>query len=163
MRLYLLRHADADAASHWTDADRPLSPAGKEEAETIAEAIRAMKLSFNAVFSSPLVRARQTAEIAVRYLPPVAIQPLEQLRPGSDPQSLFRELQSLPRDTHALLVSHEPFVSRCIGRLISAESEPNISIKKASLTCVEVGSPVQRGAGVLLWMITNENFRAIKS
>ena len=62
---------------------------------------------------------------------------------------MFRELQSYPRDSRLLLVTHKPFASRCIANLISMNSDSKISIKKASLSCVEVGSPVQRGAGVL--------------
>jgi len=161
MRLYFLRHADADAATRWTDAERPLSTIGVEQATAVAEAMRSMETAVGTIFSSPLLRAKQTAEIVGRQFPSVKIQTLEQLRPDSEPEGLLRELQSMPRDTRALIVSHEPFVSRCIGRLISTGGEQYISIKKASLACVEVGLPVQRGSGVLLWLMTNEILRLI--
>jgi phosphohistidine phosphatase SixA len=121
-----------------------------------------MKLTFTVVLSSPLERAKQTAEIATRQFPSVKIQTLEHLLSNSDPENLFRELQSFSRDSRVLIVSHEPFVSRCIASLISAGSEPKISIKKAALSCVEVGLPVQRGAGVLLWLITSEQMRLMR-
>jgi phosphohistidine phosphatase len=163
MRLFLLRHADADASGSVADSERPLSAAGIEEAHAVADALRHMKITFGIVLSSPFLRARQTAEIVATQIPSVRVQILEQIQSGSDPENLFRELQSLPRDTRTLVVSHEPFVSRCIGRLISAGNEPNISIKKASLSCVEVGSPVRPGSGVLLWLLTNEQLRFMKS
>jgi len=163
MRLFFLRHADAGASGPTPDSERPLSPAGIEEAHAAADALLRLKITFGIVLSSPFVRARQTAQVVSTQFPLIKIQILEQLQPASDPENLFRELQSLPRDTRALLVSHEPFVSRCIGRLISGGNEPNISIKKASLSCVEVGSPVRPGSGVLLWLLTNEQLRLLKT
>lgn len=163
MRLFFLRHADADVGSHGSDSERALSPSGIDDVVAVANALRLMKLTFTVVLSSPLKRARQTAEIATKQFPSIKIQTLEHLLSTSDPENLFRELQSFPRDSRALLVSHEPFVSRCIANLICVGSEPKISIKKAALSCVEVGSPVQRGAGVLLWLLTNEQMRLMKS
>ncbi len=162
MRLFFLRHADAGAGGPAPDIERPLSPAGIEEARAAANALLHLNTTFGIILSSPFLRARQTAQIVSTQFPSIKTQILEQLQPASDPEDFFRELQALSRDTRALVVSHEPFVSRCIGRLISGGNEPNISIKKASLSCVEVGSPVRPGSGVLLWLLTNDQLRLLK-
>lgn len=159
MRLYFLRHGDAELKPASSDADRKLTDEGISQAECTSRAISSMKLSLTAIFSSPLIRAQQTAEIVSRTFPSLSVQPLDQLAPSSQPHDLFRELLSVPRDGRILLVSHEPFISHCIASLVGGVGEPKISIKKGSLAGVEVGSPVQAGAGVLLWLLTNEQMK----
>ena len=159
MRLYFLRHGDAELGSPVNDSDRNLTSEGIAEAECAAGSVRLLKLTFTALLSSPLDRARQTAEIVAKQYPAVQLQSFEHITPTSEPQNLFRELHSFPRDSRILLVSHEPFISHCIAALISGGGQPRISIKKASLACVEVGSPIQRGAGILLWLLTTEQMK----
>ena len=161
MRLYFLRHGDAELGGSVNDSDRDLTLEGVEEVECAARSVRAMKLTFTSILSSPLDRARQSAAIVAKQYPAVQPQVFEQITPTSDPQNLFHELHSYPRDSRILLVSHEPFISHCIATLISGSNQPRISIKKASLACVEVGSPIQRGAGILLWLITSEQMKLI--
>ena len=163
MRLFVVRHADAEASSRGGDTERPLSATGTAEAETLASAATLLRLSLNSIFVSPLLRARQTAEIVGKKFPSVPLQVLEVLKPSSDPKALYKELQALPRDARVLIVSHEPYVSNCIASLISAEGTPGVNMKKASLACLEVGSPVQRGSGILLWLLTNEQLKLLKS
>lgn len=163
MRLYFLRHGDAELGSSANDSDRNLSPEGIEEAEHAAGSVRLLKLTFTSLLSSPLDRARQTAAIVAKQYPAVQLQVFEHITPTSDPQNLFRELRSFPRDSRILIVSHEPFISHCIATLINGGSQPRISIKKASLACVEVGSPIQRGAGILLWLLTAEQMKLMST
>ncbi|MDH7571187.1 MAG: histidine phosphatase family protein, partial [Armatimonadota bacterium] len=71
MQLYLLRHgaaADADPARGLTDALRPLTDAGRRGVESIAVALRGAGVRPEVVFSSPCIRAVQTAEIVARVL-----------------------------------------------------------------------------------------------
>ena len=121
-----------------------------------------MKLNLTAVLTSPTARAKATAEIVAKQFPAIRIQILDHLVSSADPLDLFRELQSYPRDSRLLLVTHKPFASRCIANLITMTSESKISVRKASLSCIEVGSPVQRGAGVLLWLLTNEQMQLMR-
>jgi phosphohistidine phosphatase len=159
MRLFILRHADAEIEGHRNDADRKLTREGIAEAECVANAVRLLKLNFTSVLTSPTTRAKATAEIVAKQFPSVRIQSMEHLVPSAEPQDLFRELQSFPRDSRLLLVTHKPFASRCIANLINMANDSKISIRKASLSCIEVGSPIQRGAGTLLWILTNEQMQ----
>ena len=162
MRLFILRHADAETEGHRNDIDRKLTPEGIAEAECVADAVRIMKLNLTAVLTSPTARAKATADIVAKQFPAIRIQILDHLVSSADPLDLFRELQSYPRDSRLLLVTHKPFASRCIADLIAMTSESKISVRKASLSCIEVGSPVQRGAGVLLWLLTNEQMELMR-
>lgn len=159
MRLYFLRHGDAELGGATNDSDRELTSEGIAEAECVANAVRLLKLSFTGLLSSPLDRAKQTAAIVAGQHPAIKLRIFEHLTPTSDPEKLFHELRSFPRDSRILLVSHEPFISHCIATLTSGGTQPKISVKKASLACVEVGSPIQRGAGILLWLLTNEQMK----
>lgn len=154
MRLYFLRHGDASSSGFASDSDRTLSPEGIAEIESVRNAVRLMKLNFTHILASPFVRAQESARIVSTLFPSISVQPCEHLAPNSDPQNLFRELRPFPRDGRILFVSHEPFLSRCISSLISVNSDSKISIKKAALACLEAGSPPQRGAGILLWILT---------
>ncbi len=162
MRLFILRHADAETEGRRNDIDGKLTPEGIAQAECVADAVGIMKLNLTAVLTSPTARAQATAEIVAKQFSPVRIQILEQLVSAADPKDLFRELQSYPRDSRLLLVTHKPFASRCIAHLIGMNNDSKISVKKASLSCVEVGSPVQRGGGVLVWFLTNEQMQLMR-
>ena len=66
MNLYILRHGIAvehGAPGYAKDADRPLTPEGERKLGQIAEAMKALELTFDLILSSPYLRARQTAEI----------------------------------------------------------------------------------------------------
>ena len=162
MRLFILRHADAETEGYRNDLDRELTPEGIAQAERVADAVRVMKLNLTSVLTSPTVRTKATAEIVAKQFTSIRIQILDHLLPSADPQNLFRELQSFPRDSRLLVVTHKPFATRCLASLITMTNESKISIKRAALSCVEVGSPVQRGAGVLLWLLTNEQMQLLK-
>ena len=71
MKLYILRHgeaADHGDPRYKNDADRPLTPKGTQRTKALAHALRQMDITFDLIFSSPLVRARETAEIVERGL-----------------------------------------------------------------------------------------------
>lgn len=159
MRLFILRHADAETGEHKNDIDRKLTAEGIAEAECVASAARIMKLNLSAILTSPTARTKATAEIVAKQFPSIRIHILEHLVSSADPQELLRELQSYPRDSRLLLVTHKPIANRCIASLIGMTNDSKISLRKASLSCIEVGSPVQHGAGVLLWLLTNEQMQ----
>ena len=162
MRLFILRHADAESDDGKNDAGRKLTPEGIAQAQDAANAIRILRLNLTAVLTSPTARAAATAEIAAARFPSLRVQALDYLLPAGDPKDLFRDLQSFSRDSRVLLVTHKPFATRCIASLVGMNNDAKISIRKASLSCVEIGSPVQRGGGVLLWLLTNEQLRLMK-
>ncbi|MDE3056840.1 MAG: histidine phosphatase family protein [Bacteroidota bacterium] len=163
MLLYFLRHADAATSGYANDFDRELTDEGKTEAEYVRRAIRGMKLSFTDVLCSPCVRARQTAKIVLGDFPALKIEDCDCLTSSSDPANLFGKLSRYPGDGKILLVTHEPFASMSIASLLSGSSEPKISMKKASVACIETRSPVQRRTGTLLWLLANEQMKLLLS
>lgn len=113
MKLFLLRHGlavEAGARRFAKDSERPLTPKGERKLWTIAEAVKALGLSFDRILSSPYLRASQTAEIIVAALG--AQQELElsdTLAPAGSPAKLIEHLNRLnPAPESVLLVGHEP-------------------------------------------------------
>ncbi|MEX0602357.1 MAG: phosphohistidine phosphatase SixA [Bacteroidota bacterium] len=152
MVLYFLRHGDAVASPTLHDADRPLSEAGHREISRVASFLSGHRIAIDWVVSSPLLRARETATHIAERLALQSSEISEYLVPGSDPRQLAGLINGL--DTRSiLLVGHEPHLSGTIAWLIGESKSPHIEMRKASLACVEIHSPLRRGQGILRWLI----------
>src|SRR5262245_39880728 len=118
MELYFLRHGiAADVGPEGTgDAGRPLTAEGIAKLKEAARGLRRLGVRPDVLLSSPLVRARQTAEI-VRHALGLDSRLVDALAPGCDIMRL-RELLGEYRDTKsAMVVGHEPDFSTMIGDL----------------------------------------------
>src|SRR5688572_30194325 len=121
MKLLLLRHGPAGDRKTWaaegkSDALRPLTAKGRRKTERAAAGLVRALPSIDRVASSPLKRARQTAEIAAaRYgLKPELV---EELAQDSDVSRLVKKLASFPPFQTVALVGHEPGLSRLAAAL----------------------------------------------
>ncbi|MFN8606903.1 MAG: histidine phosphatase family protein [Vulcanimicrobiota bacterium] len=143
MRLLILRHAIAEALVV-NDFERRLTVEGRARCRRV---LRHFARCFQApaiIFSSPLVRARQTARIASRILDtPVRL--CDELRPGG---AAFDWLRAQPCQD-LMVVGHEPDLSRLAARFLGLE-RPCFGFKKSGLAVLE-GQP---GQGQLGWLIT---------
>ncbi|MEB3277012.1 MAG: phosphohistidine phosphatase SixA [Cyanobacteriota bacterium] len=137
MQLLLLRHGIAEDGV--PDAARPLSPAGIRRTTAVLQRLRALDLRCDPLFSSPLLRARQTAELAVAAGLAPALQLASDLAPGGDAYSWLQGLNSSSSSTASPtgdgrlgLVGHEPDLSGLAARLIGATAG-SLQLKKAGL------------------------------
>jgi phosphohistidine phosphatase len=153
MHLYFLRHGKAEERRpDLTEYDRHLTPEGIEEMQAEARAMAALSLRFDALFSSPLPRALETARIVQTALGlPDSLLAIE---PRIAEAFLFGDLQSLlfacPANSRILLVGHEPYFSMLVGELIGGAE---IALKKGGLAYVEANR-LEPGQGVLHWLLT---------
>jgi phosphohistidine phosphatase len=157
MKLYFLRHGLADRSA-WmgTDFERPLTEEGKERMMHEADCIRQLDLGLDAILSSPLVRAYQTAEIVADRMNMLDLLVVdEQLEPGFGPSDLAQILEGYPQADELMLVGHEPDFSETISFLIGGGS---IVCKKGSLARVDLidAGPL---AGELVWLIPPKALR----
>ncbi len=114
MRLFLVRHAEA--APGEPDALRPLTPAGQAAARELAGRLAAEDLA--AVLSSPLLRARETAEQIARAAHLTA-EVDERLAPGATAAGV-REAVS-DRGESVVAVGHQPDCSEIFLDLTGEE------------------------------------------
>jgi len=143
MKLYILRHGEA--AEHGdpkfkNDADRPLTPKGIQRTKLLAYTMRQMETSFDVIFSSPLVRARETAEIVERGLRLHGrLEFSDHLAPAGDVEKLLALLNGLrPAPESLLLVGHEPYLSSLISLLCTGGPNLSLTLKKGGLCRFEV-------------------------
>lgn len=152
MKLFFLRHGIAqDADGRISDYDRALTEEGRAQLATIAQGLLRMGVKPELILTSPLVRARQTAEIVA----PVLDSPLrvaDELQLGCTLDDLQRLLGRVQHDS-VMLVGHEPDFSSMAARLINAD-ERGIVLKRAGLIRVEVQGRPQAGRGRLSALLT---------
>lgn len=116
MRLYLIRHAKA-APGH-PDELRPLTPEGREQARLLAERIAAERPE--AVVTSPLLRALETAEVLARACG-LEAEADERLAPGAN--SADARAAAAGRGERVVLVGHQPDLGR-IAAALTGGDEP---------------------------------------
>lgn len=152
MKILIVRHGIAEDYHPDGDAARELTDRGREKVRGIIEFIR-KTIEPDLLLSSPLVRALQTAEIALSVLE--ADVPLEQSRsllPGSGSQEIILELQTMKPDT-VMLFGHNPHLSYLVSDLLS-RGTMEVQLKKASVTAVDFEGLPLEGGGILKWMVT---------
>jgi phosphohistidine phosphatase len=145
MLLYLLRHADAGSYAA-SDELRALSEKGVRQARDVARFCGTHEVAPEVVLTSPLLRARQTAEIAAKETGSELIV-VPWLTSGMAPDEALNELRSFSKMKSVMLVGHEPDFSQLAARLLGMSAE-RLRLRKASLTCIEVDN-LKSGAGVL--------------
>ncbi|HLA42598.1 MAG TPA: histidine phosphatase family protein [Aggregatilineales bacterium] len=154
MQLYFLRHAIAqDRAPGLRDFDRELVPIGAEKTEKLAHRLDDYGVRPVVIYTSPLKRAVQTAQIISNFAG-IHLEVFEDLGFGFG----GRELQSLVdrhnEDEEIMLVGHEPSFSQTISYIIGGG---NITMKKGGLARVDLYSqhPLH---GTLVWLLSPKVF-----
>jgi len=144
--VYFLRHGDAADSG-----ERPLSPKGRRQAQTAGEWLKARYIGPDAILCSPLLRARETAEIVGKIL---GVTPSVEtlLDSGAHLDDISDLVQDFAPDDTVILVGHEPDFSRAIAGLIGGGK---IDVGKASVAWVAC-KRVRSGDGELRWLVPNE-------
>ena len=162
MNAYFLRHGEAGKRTSIPsrDFERSLTTSGQEEMVKIARSMEEMGLEFDKILSSPLARARQTAEIIAKFQENYGkIEDWDELRPEGNRLDLYKKLGKLKQDTHVLLVGHDPYFSTMIGEIISGSLSTRIVLKKGGLARVQITSFSPRPTGELRWLLTPKILR----
>lgn len=152
MRIYLLRHGDAVESQYYPDSQRPLSDRGRMQIKTVAGILQRLKVHIDLILSSPLQRARETAEIIQQGLKIHDLLTTESLISGSNLRDLITTVNDHQGES-VLLVGHEPQLSSFISLLTAGDEQFRLEMRKASLACLETKHPVKKGQAVLLWLM----------
>jgi phosphohistidine phosphatase len=160
MRLYLLRHGTAsDVAPR--DAERKLTREGEEEAQIAGLALAELGVKPSCVLSSPLVRARQTAELVAQALKLSGeVELVDELANGTSTPALLKALKSHSSAEEILLVGHMPSLSEHLAALIGAKSGRGLPFGKGSVACMELDE-LRPGRGQLRWLLRQKQLRYI--
>jgi phosphohistidine phosphatase len=121
----------------------------------IARALSKMDLKIDLILSSPLLRARETAEIVRKqlYLKKDALVLVDQLAPLGDANQLITEIQTKYMHERLLLVGHEPDLSNLISLLLSGETAIQVTMKKGGICCLSIDQLAAGKCATLEWLI----------
>lgn len=148
MRLYFLRHGIAQPGDDDTpDFKRALTASGIARTRQAARLLKALDVDIDRLYTSPLIRARQTADIVGQALG-TAVQVRKEVAPGFNVQHVEALTRALGHDDTVLFVGHEPDFSRTISALVGGR----VVMKKGGLARVDVIA-YQPLVGQLVWLI----------
>jgi phosphohistidine phosphatase len=166
MNLFIMRHGiavDLGAPGIAHDAERPLTPEGQSKLGQIIKAVHGMELSFEAIISSPYVRARQTAElIACSFKKSTKVELREALAPDGTSALVIETLRRLkPAPENLLLVGHEPNLSHLVSVLVGSKGGSCVVFKKGGLCKLCVHSLRPRPDASIEWLLTPKQMIAM--
>ena len=155
MKLYILRHGEA--AEHgdprFKENERPLTPRGQQRTKQLAHALREMEITFDTIFSSPLLRAKQTAEIIARGLDQ-KLEITDALTPSGSMEKMVDQINMLrPVPQNVLLVGHEPYLSGFTSLLCIGGPALPLKLKKGALVRLEVEHLLCGKCAILEWVV----------
>ncbi|CEJ44999.1 phosphohistidine phosphatase SixA [Umezakia ovalisporum] len=158
MQLYLIRHGIAEEKQpDIKDEDRRLTQKGRQKTEKVARKIKKLGLQFDVILTSPLVRARQTAEILVANKLSTDWEESFHLAPNGHIHRWLNEWlepKNYAQKSQIALVGHEPCLSNWAEILLWGEVKNSLVLKKTGMIGIklpEMGSPL--GRSQMFWLI----------
>lgn len=149
MKLYVLRHGRAESHA-LTDAQRRLTASGRQDLARLLTSCQSQLQPLQELWVSPLVRARQSAEVVCEVLDrhiPTHI--CDNLVPEADLDGLYQQLYSSDCE-HLLLVTHQPLVGELVNDLCGAEPGHHY-FGTSTLACIDAEF-IASGMGELQWL-----------
>lgn len=151
MILYFLRHANAGQhlMSPKKDERRALDNEGIEQCGYVGRALAALEVQVDAVISSPLKRATQTAFLVGNEIGYEGKLQLDaNLRPGATLTDFRKLLEKYARQEAIMVVGHNPNLSQFLGSVISESGcEASVELKKEQSPAWRCGAVPERCTG----------------
>jgi len=165
MDVVLIRHAKAGTrdANSWPDDDeRPLTPEGQVEHRAVMRAAKKMGVKFDFLVTSPLKRAKETADIiAAVYRWAEAPQVAAELGHGYSIAAVVKLLAKFPPDGRVALVGHEPDLSALAAALIGGKPGLGLQFKKSGIAGIRFEGPAEPGHGMLLYLLRPSHLQKV--
>ena len=151
-QLWLLRHGEAVPHESKPDAERELTPRGERQAVAAGEGLARLGIEFDACYTSPKVRARDTARLACEAL---NVEPIEDdvLADGFTRDDALELLYRHGADARVLVVGHEPSFSQVVHDLTGGR----IDFKKGGVAAVRT----ERTGGELLALLRPKELESL--
>jgi len=166
MRIYLFRHGEAltkGDSSVASDPERPLVEEGIRRTRQSAEGLKTMDLSFDIVFTSPWLRALQTAEIVCDVLGiKDKLHEMDQLAGDRSVADVMLALAKQNQHENVMLVGHNPLLGEIAAYVLSLSTDMQVDLKKSGICVVESDRIPPKSPGTLLWMMTARQLRSMR-
>jgi phosphohistidine phosphatase len=153
MQLLIVRHGIAveRGTPGLPDDERPLTSAGEKRFRRAARGLARIAKRPDALLTSPLIRARRTAEIAASEWGKIVPEPLEALASG-DLDALAVALGGYGAEVTVALFGHEPHLSSLLSRLLGSKTPERLEFRKGGAALVELSGALADG-GRLVWYL----------
>jgi phosphohistidine phosphatase len=143
-QLWLLRHGEAVPHDSKPDADRELTARGERQSIAAGEGLARLGVEFAACYTSPKIRALDTAKLACRALN-IEPQVVDVLADGFSREDALELLMAHDADARVLVVGHEPSFSQVVHDLTGGR----VDFKKGGIAAVRI----ERASGELLVLL----------
>jgi phosphohistidine phosphatase len=132
-QLWLLRHGEAVPHDEAPDDERELTDRGRDQSRAAGRALNALEVEVHLCFTSPKVRARETAELACDFL---GVEPIDDdsLAEGFDGEAALDLMGAAGADQRVLVVGHEPDFSQVVYDLTGGR----VDFKKGGLAGIRL-------------------------
>ena len=165
MHLYLVRHGIAvpyGTPGVSSDASRELTPVGTRKIRRNAQALAQLGVVIDEVWTSPIARARQTAEILAEELGLTSpVRAVDALQPDGEFSVVTGELQKHMEQAGIALVGHEPDLGQLASYLLTGVRSSNLRFKKGGVACIEIYDLNPPTRSQLRWLLTPKQMAAI--
>lgn len=161
MLLYLVRHGEAVpfGTPGIADDDRPLTDDGERKMRKAAWGMKRLKVDPQRILTSPLPRARRTAEIIAERLNKLSVlEDEDALRMGRDAAAV-RDWLATRSESGLMIVGHNPTLSVLVGLLV--DSPPSRVICQLETGGAAALSTTDRGGFILNWLATPRMLRKL--
>ena len=167
MQLLVIRHAKAEDALDFAQTGqpetlRPLTESGRKKMQRAAAGLLSEVEFIDVLAASPLLRARQTAEIVADVYVGRVVMELDALAPGGDPERLLTWLRGHRDVSVVAIVGHEPDLGELIGRLLCGGDASIIALKKGAACLLNLDIDVTPGRARLMWSLTASQLASLK-
>ncbi|WP_408097196.1 SixA phosphatase family protein [Peredibacter sp. HCB2-198] len=143
MRLIFLRHGLAEGHFSFdqdADFERELTDEGIKRLHKTFKQFKKVQDNIDVIFSSPLARAIQTAELFWSYYQESDLEMMADLDILDDPRHLVEYISFLPTDGTYVFVGHDPHITKVIAALLALHPEHDfMTIKKGGICVLEGG------------------------
>jgi phosphohistidine phosphatase len=152
MRLYLIRHGRAeDDGPDGSDRSRRLTAEGAARFVETVNGMRDAGVVLDRIFTSPLVRARETAALLARHLPAPEPEILPGL--GIPAEALGILLEDLGAGGEAVAaVGHEPTLGHLASFALFGRATDATPLRKGGVACLEFGGRPRAGGARLAFL-----------
>jgi phosphohistidine phosphatase len=155
MDLFFMRHAEAEPRERYADDfQRPLTTTGREQQRLVVRALAPILRPLDHLLSSPLVRARQTADIVANTLQfPGPIEETPVLGADCTVGAVLQLLQQYPRQARLLCVGHEPDMSRLSAIFLDGEGRSAMAFHPGTVISLSFPGHPAPGRGSLRFFL----------
>ncbi|MFP4273105.1 MAG: phosphohistidine phosphatase SixA, partial [Halothiobacillaceae bacterium] len=166
MDLLIIRHAPAEdreefAETGQPDTERPLTERGISRMKAAGRGLTTLALPVERMVSSPLLRARQTADILTTALELKGYDIHDALAPGVGAQAVEKWLKREPEVECMALVGHEPDLGELVSQLLCGTAGAQIRFKKGGALMLRFDQQIEAGKGRLVWSLPPAVLRSL--